>query len=684
MIEVKKGLGQKIIELGCGENRHPQADCAVDIRPLPNIDFQVDFNKLPMPIGTDEWDGVIAMFVLEHLPFANVVPFLEDVKRILKPGAKAVFAVPNTEAQQEWIKAHPEGWDGKDLFTASSELLFGSQSYDENYHASAFTPIVAAQLFQKAGFTNVMTHPYNPRGTDLVIEALKPLSVNGQRKRVPIKCPQCGTWNESPSEDTGYKCYKCQFDWAASGSFLGIKPNVDITGPARIGPPYPGDSEFASPEKIVLTEEDRKEIQAVANYNHISGGKVAPFFTREELFDKVYFNGGQKFGGYKSDAFGAFRDFPCHEITFRHILLRKPESVLELGCARGYILKRIHDAGIHAVGYEISKHCYMTRVTDHVRLWDLCNTPWDWKGNQFDLCFSAATLEHIPEEFLPAVIGEMKRTCKRGLHGIDFGEHDDGFDKTHCTLKPKTWWQNQFNIHAPGWPVEIVDKEELERTPPDAGGNPFWDMSKYLNGDGKSKWNLGSFSTMMPHGWMNTDIHDLSAFAQGNGYRFQKVDLKQAIPVLTGTVDLLFLHCVIEHFTYAEALSVLRECRRAIHPNGAMRIVTPDAMVLIEKYSNHNLGLDYGDDLSQFDEINDGSANAPTPLKKLWELLMIGHSSIYDMQTLAVLLDEAGWIAKPASFHHTDVEQVKQILRECTEMPYGGMSLFCDAIPKLG
>lgn len=50
---------------------------------------------------------------------------------------------------------------------------------------------------------------------------------------------------------------------------------------------------------------------------------------REELYTRHYFDGGTRYGGYSAPG---YRDFPCHEITTRHILSRKPESVLELGC----------------------------------------------------------------------------------------------------------------------------------------------------------------------------------------------------------------------------------------------------------------------------------------------------------------------------------------------------------------
>jgi hypothetical protein len=172
----------------------------------------------------------------------------------------------------------------------------------------------------------------------------------------------------------------------------------------------------------------------------------------------------------------------------------------------GYIVKRLQDAGIRAAGLEISKHCMVTRVADAIVEWDICQTPWPFPDQSFDVCFSIAVLEHIPEQFLPAVIGEIKRICRRGLHGIDFGEKDDGFDKTHCTLRNQSWWKERMPEQI------VVDKEDLETGSrlPLALPEP----------DGQLKLNVGCYTTMFHYGWINMDVIDLNDFATRNFYKF--------------------------------------------------------------------------------------------------------------------------------------------------------------------
>lgn len=614
MQDITLPTGAKIIELGGGAN--PQFRPNVDTRACydaqgnQTVDFTADFNE-PLPISDNEWDGVFARFVIEHLSWRKVPTFLAEVLRILKPGGKVVIITANTEAQLKWLANHPEGWDNKPFFDSASCVLFGDQDYPENAHKNYMTPTVITSLLVMTGFENVLVQPYGERATDMMVTADKP---------VPKSEGQEAT------------------------------------------------SQAVESQKQV---EERMPVTEMSTSQPVS-------YSPESLFDKVYFNGGGKVGGYAREGMW---DFPVHEITARHILARNPKSALELGCARGYILKRLQDAGVTAVGLEVSKHCYLTRVASNVIRGSLCQ-PWPLRNakdgfteghnhpDQYDLCYSIATLEHIPEQFVPHVIREMARTCQRGLHGIDFGGHDDGFDKTHFTLKPRAWWKEQFDKYAPDWPVEIVDKEDLER-----GLFP----AEVMQGDGKIKLNCGSFTTMYHHGWINLDQHDLGGYAQANGYRYQRHNILTGLPFPTQTVDLIMAHHFLEHLSYTDGLQFLRECRRVLKPSGAMRIVVPSACRLINRYENDP------ENLAEYDEINDECAAAKTAAGKLWALLHNGHSAGYDEETLAYYLEEAGFEPEPS--HHREQSElphpaIAQILRETCEMDFG-LSLFMNAFPKV-
>ncbi len=649
MIDLRLDENARVLELGGGDNPHPRSNVRVDVRDGPQVDFTQDFNEPLAGIGSDEFDVVFCQFALEHVSFRVVPQFLRECLRVLKPGGLAVFVVPNTKEQQYWIHRNPEGWDGKDFFTSASELLFGSQDYPENSHRSYFDEKIAQSLFNEAGFRDVHVSPYGERETDMVVQANKPMSIN------PINMGKIPTPETSQATQ---------------------ESSTPLTPPQ---PPPEGGSPRLNEARALPGDGKGKEGDS------LSSGERG--LTREEMYDRHYFTGGGKVGGYAREGMW---DFPIHQVTALHILARKPASVLELGAARGYVLKRIHDAGTPGVGLEISKHCHMTRVTENVFLHDLCQTPWPeqfmLKYINMDLCYSIATLEHVPEEHIPSVIREMARTCKRGLHGIDFGERDDGFDKTHCSLFPKTKWQQLFAEHAPGWPVEVLDKEELERGAFQWRDGQHRNLPEdYVQGDGKTKLNVGCFTNMYHHGWVNLDVNDLSEFARQHAYSFRRHDPREGLPFGTGVVDLISCSHFLDKLTYPEALKLLREFRRVIRLDGALRISVPDARLLSRLYNNSPQGEGTG--LEQFDEVNDACDQAGTSVGKLWALLGEGKKSQWDAEALTRMLEEVGFLPTHCGFRKVGVgkneEGRKQILRETLDT-FPCLSLFVDAIPQLG
>lgn len=347
--------------------------------------------------------------------------------------------------------------------------------------------------------------------------------------------------------------------------------------------------------------------------------------TSTHPFDQAYFHGGGKVGGYAGEG---YRDFPVHRITFAKVMEHAPASVLEIGCARGFVLKRLEDAGARVKGLEISEHCRLTRAVEDVITWDITKVPWPIADKSFDLALSVAVLEHIPEDDLPGVFAELARTCTRGLHGIDVHD-DDGFDQTHVTIRSLSFWKERL----PSGHV-AVDKEDLERG----------EASPVPTNEG-FKLNIGSYTTMF-HGWRNIDAIDLTDFARRNGYPFMHWNLLAGLPFDDDVVDLIFASHMLEHFPYDAGARLLAECRRVLKPGGTLRVLVPDAGTLIVKYMEGSL--------SDFDELSATASSHPDQARKLYELLLTEHSAIYDWPTLERALRSAGFgYVKQARFRQS-------------------------------
>lgn len=418
------------------------------------------------------------------------------------------------------------------------------------------------------------------------------------------------------------------------------------------------------PEETISKIEVKEVVQETKPATMVAPNVLGP---PEELFDKHYFHGGAKVGGYANEG---YRDFPAHEITFRHLMRCNPSSVLELGCARGHIVKRFQDAGIPSKGLEVSRHCWMTRVTNRVVQQNLCKPNWYNAhkpcGGKWDLCYSMAVLEHIPEEHVPTVIKNMEIYCKRGLHGIDFGTNDDGFDKTHCTLRPKAWWEEMFSKHAPNWPVEIVSKDSLEQ-----GDFP----ESVLKGtDNRLKVNVGCYVNMFHHGWTNVDILDLTQYAAQNGYKFQKMDCRNGISFDTESVDAIYSSHFLEHLSYEEGLNFLKDCRRAIKPTGIVRLAVPDLEAFTDRLKLP-VTCEWWEDLCHIGDVEKMASTA----ERMWAFIFDNHRAAYNAVSLTKAFNKAGFKCDRVSFNHTWLEEY--IIKETFD-PIEAISLIVEATPR--
>jgi glycosyltransferase involved in cell wall biosynthesis/predicted SAM-dependent methyltransferase len=373
-------------------------------------------------------------------------------------------------------------------------------------------------------------------------------------------------------------------------------------------------------------------------------------------YDRAYFEDGTK--GYL-----LYRDFPVHWRMHEVIMSKKPESVLDVGGARGYVVKRLNDAGVRAVCMDVSRHCWHTRATDSFVLHDASKAPWPFKDKEFDLCYSASFMEHLREEDVPTVIREMARVCRRGYMTITFEKTSIDIDVTHKTFRPYDWWVAKFREVAPEFPVEITSPEEAER----------WNRTPiYVPGsDGLVKLNVGCFQDMYHYGWINIDVLDLDAWAKQNGYTFQRADLSKGIPYEDSSVDIILGSHFIEHLTRDEGLKFLRECWRVLKPTGLLRLSVPDAKLVAEKYASGKI-MEYRD-------FNVSVEQAKDEWDAFYRILTDQHKAVYDEASLSRLLEEAGFTEiRRMTFNKS---QSEAIAKQTVDM-YPSISLYMEAKPR--
>lgn len=340
--------------------------------------------------------------------------------------------------------------------------------------------------------------------------------------------------------------------------------------------------------------------------------------TNKIEFNREYFDNPHFYG----ENTGFYRDHPSNWIVFNNIMKKNPTSVLEIGCGRGYLLKKFESKEIICKGLEISKHCILTRVSDSVAEFDVRQTPWPFEDNQFDLCVSHGFFDFIEAEYIPVILKEINRVSSRGMHGVN-------------TNSLNLSWSNQ----------EFIDNKHLT------------EGSLALNipaGDGKLKLNIGSFTVMLHNGWINTDIVNLNDYAAQNQYKFLQMDCRNTLPFENNTIDLIVSSHMLEHLDWNEGLNFLKECNRIMKPNATIRIAVPDAEKLVSYYKDNNLGF--------LDQMNVTASQNKAQTFKLWSFLFDGHKIAYDFSSLEQIGMEAGFRVERKNFNEGNLQIIRETM----------------------
>lgn len=158
------------------------------------------------------------------------------------------------------------------------------------------------------------------------------------------------------------------------------------------------------------------------------------------FYDKEYFDGGKGYYTYHDN--GTFESMA--EDIMR---LFNPKSSIEIGCAKGFLVKELRRRGVKAYGIDISEYaisCAPAEVIDYLYVYDITDIA-DITFPKVDLIYSIDTFEHIPEEKLGAVRDFMLKFgqqyyVKVGTLKTPDWEHD----KSHITMHSIEWWYKRF------------------------------------------------------------------------------------------------------------------------------------------------------------------------------------------------------------------------------------------------
>jgi predicted SAM-dependent methyltransferase len=167
-----------------------------------------------------------------------------------------------------------------------------------------------------------------------------------------------------------------------------------------------------------------------------------------------------------------------------------------------------------------------------------------------------------------------------------------------------------------------------------------------------------------PDGWYNIDNSPTITLSRIPGVRrilsapawprnVHRHNVLKGLPFADETVDCIYSSHTFEHFTYAQSLSLAKECRRVLKLGGILRLVVPDLERLVRDYL---------------------ADSAPLASHRLIERLLLGHTwqdmlhpgahhnQMFDGRSLIAMLQEAGFEnARLSEFGESEILGVLEV-----------------------
>lgn len=202
----------------------------------------------------------------------------------------------------------------------------------------------------------------------------------------------------------------------------------------------------------------------------------------------------------------------------------------------------------------------------------------------------------------------MVERIKRGLTKY----HLDGWVRKRLPLLRRMWW--------------------VART---FGGVDRRLIARYLCVSESLRLHIGCGGHVLD-GWLNTDLFPLSCDV---GH----LDATRRFPFDDETFDCIFSEHMIEHLPYSQGARMLAECHRVLKKGGKIRISTPDLKFLIDLYQEGRSALEN----AYVNWANAEMIKAPPENAHVFVINNFvrawGHQFIYDRDTLAMALKQAGF-----------------------------------------
>lgn len=181
----------------------------------------------------------------------------------------------------------------------------------------------------------------------------------------------------------------------------------------------------------------------------------------KDTFNKDYFEDGVR---KRVSAYENYRWMPERTIREASSIINNIsfQTVLDYGCAKGFMVHALRLLGKDAHGVDVSEYAISNchpKVKDYLSVIDTTD---NIRGG-WDLIIAKDVLEHIQKDNIPIILNELRRRCDKIFIAVPLGDdnryriREYEMDVTHVVREPEEWWLTTI-VNA-GFSIKYFDYE---------------------------------------------------------------------------------------------------------------------------------------------------------------------------------------------------------------------------------
>lgn len=183
---------------------------------------------------------------------------------------------------------------------------------------------------------------------------------------------------------------------------------------------------------------------------------------KKDIFGKEYFDSGKR-------ETGRFANYSYDKMSASYEKLAKilvdavsPRRVLDIGCAKGFLVHAFWKAGIECYGVDVSEYAISQahkEIRRYLYVHDVDNVDLPFADDSFDLITAVGVLDYVHDRF--RAVRDMKRVLQNGSTLFLSIAFESKNDKYRTTLQSKQQWINELDQAGFEFQQALTDEKYL-------------------------------------------------------------------------------------------------------------------------------------------------------------------------------------------------------------------------------